>query len=270
MSAAATYQIARSATTTVVMGAPISSATSPDPRFSSAFALGRRWRAERADAILIGMTLAQALPHPVGDRQEFRRLANVERRSRGKLHSMTSWMRPGRGDMTTMRVDRNTASGIEWVTNSTVLPVTSHRRSNCWFSMSRTISSSAPNGSSISRRSGSNDRARAIEARCCMPPDNCQGYFVAEAGQIDELEALGDARVALRLAEAHDLERQRDVARDAAPRIERRRLEHVAIGAVGARFARAQAVDADRRRRSASRDRRSRAEASSCRSPTGR
>ena len=29
-------------------------------------------------------------------------------------------MRPGRGDITTMLVDRNTASGIEWVTNTTV------------------------------------------------------------------------------------------------------------------------------------------------------
>ncbi len=46
---------------------------------------------------------------------------------------MTSMMRPGRGDITTMRVDRNTASGIEWVTNTTVLPVLSHSRSSCSF-----------------------------------------------------------------------------------------------------------------------------------------
>ena len=36
---------------------------------------------------------------------------------------MMSMMRPGRGDITTIRVDRNTASGIEWVTKTTVLPV---------------------------------------------------------------------------------------------------------------------------------------------------
>ena len=36
---------------------------------------------------------------------------------------MTSLTRPGRGDITTMRVDRNTASGIEWVTKTIVLPV---------------------------------------------------------------------------------------------------------------------------------------------------
>ena len=36
---------------------------------------------------------------------------------------MTSMIRPGRGDITTIRVERNTASGIEWVTKTTVLPV---------------------------------------------------------------------------------------------------------------------------------------------------
>ena len=41
-------------------------------------------------------------------------------RSRGRSHSMTSMMRPGRGDMTTILVDRNIASGIEWVTKITV------------------------------------------------------------------------------------------------------------------------------------------------------
>ena len=34
---------------------------------------------------------------------------------------MTSVIRPGRGDITTTRSDRYTASGIEWVTNTTVV-----------------------------------------------------------------------------------------------------------------------------------------------------
>src|SRR6185437_9321465 len=68
----------------------------------------------------------------------------------------------------------------------------------------------------------------------------------SEAGEIDELEPLLDPRVALLPGKAHDLERQRDVARDRAPGIERRRLEHVAIGPARARLAWAQAVDADR------------------------
>ena len=36
---------------------------------------------------------------------------------------MTSAIRPGRGDMTTTRSERNTASGIECVTKTTVAPV---------------------------------------------------------------------------------------------------------------------------------------------------
>ena len=35
---------------------------------------------------------------------------------------MTWVIRPGRGDITTTRSDRYTASGIEWVTNTTLVP----------------------------------------------------------------------------------------------------------------------------------------------------
>ena len=42
-------------------------------------------------------------------------------RGRGRSTLRSAAMRPGRGDMTTTRSDRKTASGIEWVTNSTVL-----------------------------------------------------------------------------------------------------------------------------------------------------
>ena len=85
---------------------------------------------------------------------------------------MTSVMRPGRALMTTTRDDRKTASGIEWVTNTTVIPVCSQMRRTSWFIRSRVISSSAPNGSSISRIDGSKASARAIATRCCIPPDS--------------------------------------------------------------------------------------------------
>ena len=49
-------------------------------------------------------------------------------------------------------------------------------RSSSPFRRSRVISSSAPNGSSISRRSGENESARAIETRCCIPPESCHGW----------------------------------------------------------------------------------------------
>ena len=83
--------------------------------------------------------------------------------------------RPGRADMTTTRVERNTASEIECVTKTTVEPVSCQIRSSSLFNRSRVISSRAPNGSSISSRVGENESARAIETRCCIPPESCHG-----------------------------------------------------------------------------------------------
>ena len=103
---------------------------------------------------------------------------------------MTSVMRPGRALMTTTRDDRKTASGIEWVTNTTVIPVCSQIRRTSWFIRSRVISSSAPNGSSISRIDGSKASARAIATRCCIPPDSWYGWWLSELAQLDEVEHL--------------------------------------------------------------------------------
>ncbi len=74
--------------------------------------------------------------------------------------------------MTTTRDDRKTASGMEWVTNTIVVPVASQMRRTSWFMRSRVISSSAPNGSSMSRIAGSKASARAMATRCCIPPDS--------------------------------------------------------------------------------------------------
>ena len=90
--------------------------------------------------------------------------------------STIPWIRPGRGDITTTRVERNTASAIECVTKTIVDPVPSQIRSSSSFSRSRVISSSAPNGSSIRSSGGENESARAIETRCCIPPESCQGW----------------------------------------------------------------------------------------------
>ena len=74
--------------------------------------------------------------------------------------------------MTTMRSERNTASGIEWVTKTTAAPVSAARRASSACIRSRVISSSAPNGSSISSSRGRSAIARAIATRCCIPPDS--------------------------------------------------------------------------------------------------
>ncbi len=84
-------------------------------------------------------------------------------------------IRPGRADMTTTRVDRYTASEIECVTKITVEPISAQIRRSSSFRRSRVISSSAPNGSSMSRSAGENESARAIETRCCIPPESCHG-----------------------------------------------------------------------------------------------
>ena len=70
---------------------------------------------------------------------------------------------------------------MEWVTNMTVVPVRPQMLSSSKFIRSRVISSSAPNGSSISRIAGSNASARAIATRCCIPPESCHGWWSAKS-----------------------------------------------------------------------------------------
>ena len=77
--------------------------------------------------------------------------------------------------MTTTLRDRNTASEIECVTNTTAADVLAQIDSSSDCRRSRVISSSAPNGSSISSSGGDTASARAIATRCCMPPDSCAG-----------------------------------------------------------------------------------------------
>ena len=111
------YQPARIASTTAA------TATGPDER-TRAGSEGRRADGRAGSAsVVIAVPGPQTVAHPVRKREKFRRLAQSSVRSAGRLQSITSMIRPGRGDMTTIRVDRKTASGIEWVTNSTVLRV---------------------------------------------------------------------------------------------------------------------------------------------------
>ena len=114
--------------------------------------------------------LAQRLADLGDGREELGRLAHVvdclvagghrrhrvrpARPPRGRRPSTTSVIRPGRGDITTTRSDSTTASGIEWVTNSTAAPVSRAIRSSSACIRSRVISSSAPNGSSMSSSFG--------------------------------------------------------------------------------------------------------------------
>ena len=61
-------------------------------------------------------------------------------------------------------------------TSTIVFLVRSQTLSRNKFISSRVKASSAPNGSSIRRTSGSCASARTIDARCFIPPDNSPGY----------------------------------------------------------------------------------------------
>ncbi len=67
------------------------------------------------------------------------------------------------------------ASSMSWVTNRIVFASCSWRRRNSFWSRSRTIGSTAPNGSSMSMTGGSAASARATPTRCRSPPESCAG-----------------------------------------------------------------------------------------------
>ena len=106
---------------------------------------------------------------------------------------MTSWIRPGRGDITTIRVDRNTASGIEWVTNSTVLPrlvpqpqqlLVEHVADDLVERAERLVHQQQIG----IERQRARDRGALLHAARQLPRE-----LLAEAGEVDEFEPLGDA-----------------------------------------------------------------------------
>ena len=126
-------------------------------------------------------------------------------------------IRPGRGDITTTRSDRYTASGIEWVTNTTLVPVSAQMRSSSACMCSRVISSRAPNGSSISSSGGWAARALAMATRCCIPPDSCHGRCSAKSPSLTSC-SISIARCRRRrLVPALQLQRQLDVLDHGAP-----------------------------------------------------
>src|SRR6266851_2489512 len=73
--------------------------------------------------------------------------------------------------------------------------------------------------------------------------------FSLETGQIDQGEIALGALPSFALRKAHDLEWQHDVFLDGPPRIERRRLEHIAVSSPQPRFFRADPIDQKRTRR---------------------
>ena len=101
---------------------------------------------------------------------------------RGRSIAMSATIRAGRADRTTTRSAISTASGMLWVTMTMVVAARCQRRSSSRSNRSRVRASSALNGSSSSRTSGSRASARASATRCRVPPDSSAGREVVTAG----------------------------------------------------------------------------------------
>ena len=159
---------------------------------------------------------------------------------------MTLVIRPGRALMTTTRVERKTASGIEWVTKMIVVagplpdpeqlevhPLAGHlveRPERLVHQDERRV-----------ERERAGDRRALLHAARELP-----GVVLAEVAELDELEHLARLGLARRLVAADDLERQLDVASDRAPVEQDRRLEDHPVVAVEAGLVGRLAVDGDR------------------------
>ncbi len=147
-------------------------------------------------------------------------------------------MRPGRRDSTTARWARKAASTIEWVTNSTVIRRSRQSSWSCSSSCWRVISSSAANGSSSSSRSGlGHQRARERGAHAHAARE-LRRIAAGGVGETDLLDRLARAVEPFRARDTAELERQRDVVEQVAPRQQVGVLEDVGDRRVLGRFRR--------------------------------
>ena len=190
---------------------------------------GRR----RCRCVMRALLAARARPRPTARRTRAR---SAGRASAGTRTGRRSRRRcgPGRALITSTRVDRNTASSIEWVMNSAAKPLRWNSRISSSFRRSRVISSRAPNGSSNRNTLGVEDE-RAGQ----------RGAHLHAAGQLLRVLLLepaagrrarwprrrGRARSACGMPS--QLGEQLDVALHGAPLQQRGVLEHVAEAATG-------------------------------------
>ena len=207
---------------------------SPSPRLRAAATLALR---ERVLPHRLNPHSCAPPAAPRGRGGRWRRNSGVSRmssvRSRGRSLSMTSWMRPGRGDMTTMRVERNTASGIEWVTKITVF---SRLRPELQQLLVQMVADDLVERAERlvhqeqrrveGERAG--DRGALLHAAGELP-----GKFPLEAGEVDQREVRSRrARPAPPRGTPMTSSGSATLRGDGAPGIERRRLEDVAVARV--------------------------------------
>ena len=138
---------------------------------------------------------------------------------------------------------------MECVTKITVLPLIAQIRSSSLFSRSRVISSSAPKGSSISSSAGEKLSARAIDTRCCIPPESCHGWCPSNPWSSTSASSSSTRCWRFALVPPAKLEGKRDVLRDRPPVVQDGVLEDDPVVAVAASPTRALPVDDDLARR---------------------
>ena len=98
------------------------------------------------------------------------------------------------------------------VTKTTVLSSSRCSRMSSCCRSARTMGSTAPNGSSMSRMFGSAASPRATPTRCCWPPDSWLGYRLAsDAIQPDGVEQLERLLAGLLLGHSAENRHGRDV-----------------------------------------------------------
>ena len=103
------------------------------------------------------------------------------------------------------------------MTNTTAALVSAQIRISSDCMRSRVISSSAPNGSSISSSAGRRGERAGDRDALLHPARELARAVLGEVGEPDELEQLERLRAALRLADPVQAERQLDVALHRAP-----------------------------------------------------
>ena len=171
----------------------------------------------------------RAAAHPATGRRARRTASRHETPRRADTARRSSPRRPrarAAPPSSTTRCDRYTASWIECVTNTTVSCCSRHSASRSASSLWRVISSSAPNGSSISSSVGRVTRLRAIDTRICMPPDSSRGRCAAKARSPTSAQGVARARIGVAARHLRQVERQPHVGLHARPRHQRGFLEH--------------------------------------------
>ncbi len=152
---------------------------------------------------------------------------------------MTCEIRPGRADMTTTRVDRKTASGMLWVTNTMVVPrpppdahqLGVHPLAGHLVERPERL---------VHEQQLRIERQRPRDRHALLhPARQLPGVPLGERLELDQAEQVGGAPRPLVGREAHDLERQLDVLGDRPPVHEDRCLEDHPVVAVLAALGRA-------------------------------